>query len=249
MKWALITGGTKGLGLSCAEKLIKKDIHVILGYRKDQESAKKAQLKLGNMATILQADLTDEGERIRFYSEVKEMVPQLDYYIHNAAATSFKSLRDVSEKHFHLTFGLTIYSLITGVNILREKFIHGASCVTISGMDTLQCVPHHGVLAAAKSSLEMLTKYMAHEWAPQIRFNCVNPGFIPTDSTKKYLGKHFEPYVSQLQKQLPGKKAPKVEDIANGIMFLLSKESQWILGQTITVDGGQTFSIPGEFRG
>ena len=112
-------------------------------------------------------------------------------------------------------------------------------------MDTLKAVPRHGLLGAAKSALETLTAYYAHELAgAKIRVNCVNPGFLRTDSTQKYLGPAFEATNSAFAALVPLKREPKLDEIAEVILFLASARSSWIVGQTINVDGGLDFAMP-----
>jgi enoyl-[acyl-carrier protein] reductase III len=122
----------------------------------------------------------------------------------------------------------------------------GGAIITVSGMDTLRAVPLHGLLAAAKSALETLTFYAAQELAPRgIRVNGVNPGFLDTASTRKYLGPVAPAAHRQIARQAAENRLPELHEIAESIAFLASHRSSWVCGQTLIVDGGADRSIHG----
>ena len=247
-KKALITGGTKGLGLVTARLLALEGSDVILAYRSDEASAQQAARSiesLGVRCNLIQSDLSAEGSTDKLFDQVEQISPKLDFYIHNAAATAFKPLVEMEAHHIDKTLNITIKSFILGMKRVAPLMKDGGAVVTVSGMDTLRAAHGHGLLAAAKSGLETLTAYYAHELgAKNIRVNCVNPGFFETESTKKYLGPAF-PYVSaQFAKSVPVKSASPIEDIANVIVFLCSDKSKWMVGQTLYPDGGFQFAMP-----
>ena len=94
-KKALITGGTKGLGLSTAKLLSKKGAEVFLTYRADHTAAKEAQdiiKSQGGKSSIIQCDLSENGAVERLFNQLELKTKDLDFYVHNAAATSFKPL-------------------------------------------------------------------------------------------------------------------------------------------------------------
>ncbi len=248
---ALITGGTKGLGFAVAKVLASKGVDLFLAYRKDEATAKQAQATIENeygvKCTIFACDLALENQAEILFNEVKKSFNgKLDYYVHNAAATAFKDLLELEAHHVDKTFNLTIKSFILGVKAAVKMMGQGGAIVTVSGMDTLKAVPKHGLLGAAKAALETLTAYYAHEISlnhgKNIRINGVNPGFLRTDSTQKLLGSHFELVNKALSKAVPLKREPTLTEIANIIVFLLSSEASWIVGQTIKIDGGLDFA-------
>ena len=249
-KWALITGGTKGLGLSMAKELAQKGANLILSYRRDKEGDNASQELLKNLGGkecyIIQEDLSEETAMESLFRKVKEITPHLNYYIHNAAATAFKNLLEIKAHHIDKTLNITVKGFIIGVQEalpLMEK--NGGNILGISGMDTLRAVPKHGLLGAAKSALETLINYYAHELAPKgIRVNGINPGFFPTESTEIYLGPMFNHVVKGNNSLIPGKIEASSERVAKAGVLLLEERSHWIVGQTIKVDGGADFSIP-----
>lgn len=247
-KTALITGGTKGLGLAVAESFARAGANVIVTYRSDDAGASKAGVTLralGARCELIKCDLSEDGGAEALWQAARAKTSRLDFYVHNAAATAFKDLMEAKSHHIDKTFNLTIKSFILGMQHAAPLMQPGSAVVTVSGMDTLRAVPRHGLLGIAKSGLETMTGYFAHELAPRgIRVNGVNPGFLDTDSTRKYLGPMFDMVKEAFAQMSPLKRDPTLAEVANVILFLCSEESSWIVGQTINVDGGQDFALP-----
>lgn len=242
-KKILITGGTKGLGLATAKVFAQLGADLILAYKADDESAEKAShaiQQLGRQCQLIKSDLSEENAIDKVFDEID----RLDIYIHNAAATAFKDLMQIEKHHIHKTMNISLTSFIRGVQRAAQTMPRGSAIISISGMDTRQVVKYHGLLAAAKAALEQLTLYWAHELAAKgIQVNCVNPGFLETESTKKMLGPQFETISKKHASTLPLKRPAQLEEIANVIKFLASSEASWLVGQTIYADGGFSESI------
>ncbi|MCC7442076.1 MAG: SDR family oxidoreductase [Bdellovibrionales bacterium] len=247
--WALITGGTKGLGLSTAELLAAQGCQLLLSYRSDTEGAEAAarelSKKFGVTVRTLACDQTENDATERLWTwAATESGGRLHHYVHNAAATAFKPLLEIQSHHIDKTFNLTLKSLILALPKMKELMKGGGTVVTVSGMDTLRAVPLHGLLGVAKSALETLTAYVSHELGNDgVRANCVNPGFLRTDSTKKYLGPMFEPVAKAFAAMTPSGEDARLEDIASVIVFLLSEKSRWLNGQVLNADGGADFAL------
>jgi enoyl-[acyl-carrier protein] reductase III len=247
-KKALITGGTKGLGLTTARLLAELGADVYLSYRSDEASAKKAveaMRGLGVRSEAIACDLSEEGAADKLFDALAAHTNSLDIYVHNAAATAFKDLCELKPHHIDKTFNITVKSFILGMQRAEAMMPNGGAVVTVSGMDTLKAVPRRAARGAAKSALETLTAYFAHELAfRKIRVNSVNPGFFRTESTEKYLGEAFEIVNKAFTDVGPLKREAKMEEIAQAILFLCSERSSWFVGQTLKVDGGFDFALP-----
>lgn len=248
-KKAFITGSSRGIGKAIALELARKGADILIHYRKDEEAAKQTAeeiQKLGRKIWIYKADLASSEELKQMLEKITRDHRVLDVYVANAASTAFKALTDLEEHHIDKTFNLVIKSFIltvkTLVPLLQNRNSH---IVTISGIDTIKTFPGHGLLAAAKSALEMLTKYFATELAPfKIHVNSINPGFVDTDSTRFYLGKSFDQITGALQQMAPQKGVGTPEDVAKIVSFLCSDDSNWITGQTLYADGGLAAILP-----
>ena len=249
-KRVVITGGTQGLGLACALRFAREGALLFLAYRSNHEQAATArnQVKEAGAAGVetFACDLTEADATTKLWDAVQSGLGGCDIYIHNAAATAFKPLLALESHHVDKTLQLSVKSFLEGLKRASAMMPKGGAIVTVSGMDTLRAVPLHGLLAAAKSALETLTYYAAHELAPQgIRVNGVNPGFLDTASTRKYLGPVALAAHRQIARQAAENRLPDLHEIAESIAFLASSRSSWVCGQTLIVDGGADRSIHG----
>jgi len=248
---ALITGGTRGLGLATGRVFARQGYSLILTYRSDRENAERVAKEFSERGTVchtLASDLSEENGSDVLFEQVQKLTSQVAVYVHNAAATVFKPLIDLKPHHIQKTYCITVTSFIRHVQKLVPMMPEGGAIISVSGMDTREAVPFHGLLASAKAALEMLTSYFAHELSHKnIRVNGINPGYLDTDSMEKYLGPLREKAISYLKKVVPSHELARLEDVASVIEFLASERARWIVGQTIVVDGGQTFFSPTSF--
>ncbi|OVE81574.1 hypothetical protein BVY03_02940 [bacterium K02(2017)] len=246
---ALVTGASRGIGKAIALELAKQKIDVIVHYGKNSQAANEVanQIKdLGQQAWVYQADLVDIEQTQKFYSKVKDEHDYLDYYILNAASTAFKPLLDLSLENIDKTFNLVIKSFLIGLKCLHPLLKgRDSQVLTISGIDTVKFCPGHGLLAAAKSSLETLSKYLSVELAAdKIHIKCVNPGLVATDSTRFYLGEAFDQIFESSQKCAPHGGFVEPSQLAKIILLLLKPEANWLATKTIHMDGGLGFMLP-----
>jgi enoyl-[acyl-carrier protein] reductase III len=127
------------------------------------------------------------------FAEVRERFGALDFLVANAAATAFRPLLDTKPHHLERTFAITVSGFLRCVQeaVPLMEGREGA-IVAVSGFDTLEAIPGHGTLGAAKAAMETMVRYLAAELAPKrLRVNAVNPGYVDTDSARFYAGPDF----------------------------------------------------------
>jgi NAD(P)-dependent dehydrogenase (short-subunit alcohol dehydrogenase family) len=118
--------------------------------------------------------------------------------------------------------------------------------VTVSSFPTNRYLPDYSLLASAKAALESLTTYLAVEAAPLgITVNGVSPGVVVTDSAEVYEARQHPGLLETALRYTPKGRLGRPEDVARVIAFLCSDDAEWIVGQTIIVDGGLT--LPGPY--
>jgi len=251
MPWALVTGGSRGIGRAIALRLARDGADVAIVYRRDAAAATDvtdAIQALGRRALALQADLIDPGQVTTALHRLQEETTAVDILVANAAATAFRPLLDVKPHHIQKTYAITIASFLQIVQHVAARMPAGGRIVTISGMDTHRYVAGHGILASAKAALETLTKYLAVELGPRgITVNAVNPGYVDTDSVAYYFGdeESRRAFNEEVEAATPLRAVGTPEEVADLVGFLCSPAAAWMQGQVLYLDGGIFLHAPG----
>ncbi len=247
-KTALITGGSRGLGASTASKLSSWGARVLITYREQSEAATAVVESCGD-ARAIQMDLLDEQSVTEAFEEIVATEERLDFLIANAAATALKPLLALKMHHIDKTFAISVRHFILMVQLafpMLEK--SGGRIIAISGADTVGYIPTHGLLAAAKSSMETLVKYLASELAPMgVTSVGVLPGYVDTDSIRMMTGSLYEPLKAAESETHPLREAASPEDAAEAVALMCLPEARWLNGQVVQNDGGGLYAMQGRF--
>jgi enoyl-[acyl-carrier protein] reductase III len=246
---ALVTGSSRGIGKAVALSLAQAGASLVVNYRRSEEAAREVAREIegrGAKALVVKADLEHEEEIREMFQAVGATFGRLDILVANAAATAFKPLLEVKPHHIDRTFRITVHGFL---GCVREAvaLMEGrrGRIVALSGMDTRQVIPGHGVLAAAKGAMEALVRYLACELVERgISVNGVCPGVVETDSAKVYAGERWASLMAPVIDATPWKRLGTPEDIAPVVAFLCSPGAAWITGQTLVVDGGLSLTSP-----
>lgn len=250
-KVALVTGGSRGLGAATAKHLASWGARVLITYRQQEDVAREVVSTCSGAtpgARAIQMDLTDEASvRAAFEEVVAE--ERLDFLVANAAATALKPLLALKMHQIDKTFAISVRHFILMVQLafpLLEKT--GGRIVAVSGADTVGYIPTHGLLAAAKSSLETLVRYLAAELGPSgVTAMGVLPGYIDTDSIRMMTGPIYETLKQTEIETHPLREAASPEDAAEAIALLCLPEARWLNGQIVQNDGGGLYAMQGRF--
>jgi enoyl-[acyl-carrier protein] reductase III len=218
-------------------------------YRRDEGAAAEvaaAVAGLGRRAFALRADLGDPAQVAAALVRLGD--EPVDVLVANAAATAFRPLLEVKPHHVEKTYAITIHAFLQIVQAIAPRMPAGGRIVTISGMDTHRFVAGHGVLASAKAALEALTRYLAVELGPRgITVNCVNPGYVETDSVAMYLQteENRKAFFEEIEGTTPLRALGEPAEVASLVAFLCSPEAAWMQGQVLYLDGGIFLHAPG----
>ncbi len=247
-KTAFITGSSRGIGKSVALKLASLGADIILHYRSNVEEAQNVEQELKNLGVKVwkyAADLSELDQVQRLIEEIKSQHSRLDIFVSNAAATAFKPLSEIKPHHIQKTFNITITTFMMVMNAFTPIMPEGSKVITVSGIDTKKYCVNHGLLAAAKAALEMLTRYYATELnAKKIFVHGINPGLVDTDSMKVYWGSNYEKFKAEFNRLNPMGGLMPTSDVAEMIAFLCTPAANWFNGETLYADGGMGFLMP-----
>ncbi|HXJ33153.1 MAG TPA: SDR family oxidoreductase [Candidatus Eisenbacteria bacterium] len=251
MPFALVTGGSRGIGRSIVRRLARDGFDVGINYRRDEDAAAAIAGEvraLGRTAVTLRADLGDAAQVQSMLGALDAATARVDVFVANAAATAFKPLLEMKPHHVEKTYAITIASFLQIVQHVAPRMGAGGRIVAMSGMDTHRYVAGHGILASAKAALEALTRYLAVELGPRgITVNAVNPGYVETDSVTLYLGDEQgrREFLDEIEGSTPLRALGTPDEVANLVAWLCSREADWMQGQVLYLDGGIFLHAPG----
>lgn len=238
-KVAIVTGGTRGIGIEIVRTFLENGAKVALcGSR--QETVDKAlnQLKSENKnweVIGMHPQLDNEEEVKAAFTEVKNKFGKIDILVNNAGISSRTPLTDYSVEEYDKVDKLNIKSVFVGSKIavpyLEETkgvILNTSSMVSIYGQ------PSGFMYPASKFAVNGITKSLARELAPKgIRVNAVAPGITETDMVKALPKEMIEPLI----KTIPLGRIGKPRDVANAFLFLASDLASYITGVILSVDG------------
>lgn len=245
-KVAVVFGGSRGVGRSCATLLAQRGADVAIIYRSNRPEAEitaEAARAAGRRAFILECDIADEAQVEATYRKIHEALGPFQMLVSSAGVTTrFTTVRDLSpaewEKYLSVDLTGTFHILHHGVPHLQSA---GGGAVVIVSSIASQMVPArnaHG--AAAKAGLEALVRVFAKEEARHgIRANVVGIGITDTDMAAKTLKSWSAETLKRVIASIPLGRIATPADIAQSVAFLLSDEASYITGKVLQVDGGQ----------
>lgn len=222
----LIIGGTSGIGAAIAKTLAGEGHQLYIVSRRPAE-----ELPAG--AKHLQADILDP--RADLTSFLPEVLHGLAYCPGTINLRSFKAIKPADfEEEFRINVSGAVIAIKAALKPLQKA---GHSSVVLFSTVAVQTgLPFHASIAAAKGAVEGLTRSLAAEFAPGIRFNAIAPSLTDTPLAERLL--EGEARREAAAQRHPLKRFGKSEDIAQAAAFLLSEKASWITGQVIHVDGG-----------
>jgi len=243
-KWAIVTGGSRGIGRAIAIELAKEGANVIINYVSDKESARSAEnevKKYGVESYIMKADV---GERNQVQDMVNKIIKRnpIDILINNAALASFQPFLEITLKNWNKLYKTNLFGAFNVGQIVAREMVRrnkGGKIVFISSIN--QEIPNlqQGAYNVTKGGLRLLAKTMALELSDyNINVNLIASGGVRTDINKQQII-DFPGCVERYSSIVPLRRWGKPEEIAYAAVFLsTSPDSDYITGSTIFVEGG-----------
>lgn len=239
-KVAVVTGGTRGIGLSVVREYLKNGARVVLfGSRK--ESAEKAVdlLKKENAkydVIGLYPDLTDYASVEKAINEIAKKYGKIDILVNNAGVSAMESIYSYRPEDFDKVIKLNLNAVFYGIKAVAPimKQNGGGVIINTSSMVSLYGQPAGCAYPASKFAVNGLTKSLARELAPDgIRVNAVAPGVTDTDMVANLPEQMRE----GIKKTIPLGRIGTPEDVANAFVYLASDKASYVTGEILSVDG------------
>ena len=241
-KVALITGGSRGLGLALAGALAELGAGIAICGRK-QENLDRAVQELGGRGGEVFARPAHMGRAAdvdALFEAVEERFGRLDILVNNVGMNLLTpSVAEVEEGLWDKIIDGNLKSAFLAsrraVSMMKSR--DGGKIVNISSIAARKAARGMGVYCVAKAGVEMLTRVLAAELAPdRICVNAVSPGMIRTQFSKPFWSN--EAMLADLTATIPMGRIAETGDVIGAILFLCSPLSDYITGEVMTVDGG-----------
>jgi NAD(P)-dependent dehydrogenase (short-subunit alcohol dehydrogenase family) len=241
-KTAVVTGGSRGIGLMIARGFVDAGARVIISSRKaDVCDEVAAELSKVGECEAIPADLSSEAECRRLAEAVAARLPSLDILVNNAGATWGASLDQFDEAAWERVLALNVkgvYHLTKFLVPLLEaagSADQPARVINIGSIDGIK-VPllETYSYSASKAAVHMLTRHLAKRLAPAITVNAIAPG--PFES--KMMAATLDAFGEQIAAAAPLKRIGRPDDMAGAAIFLASRAGAYVTGAVVPVDGG-----------
>lgn len=240
-KVALVTGGTRGIGRAIALKLAEQGVQLILNYfrnRKAAESTAAEILAIGGKAPlIIKANVGDPEKVNALFAEIQEHYTQLDILISNAASGVLKPTLELTPRHLQWCLEINAYALVYLAQAAVPMMPSGGKIIALSSAGSTHAIPNYAAVGASKAALESIVRHLSAELAPKgIQVNTLSAGVVDTDALNHFPNR--EALLASSAEGTPAGRLTLPEDVADVALFLCSKLSDMVQGQTLIVDGG-----------
>ena len=228
----LVTGASGNIGGGIARRLAEAGAEIVVHFHSDEASATRLADELGS-GIIVQADLGDADAVDAMFAACRPTM-----VVNNAAAQPVKALKDMQFDDWRAMMSANLDgAFLVTQRAARSWKDTGGAIVNIASVEGIDPAAGHAHYATSKAGLIMFSRAAALEYGPSgIRVNCVSPGLIDRDG----LADDWPDGVSRWQEQAPLGCLGTPKDVADTVLFLLSRGARWISGINLVVDGGMS---------
>jgi enoyl-[acyl-carrier protein] reductase III len=231
----LVTGGTRGIGLAIALRLVRDGAsRAVLGYMRNDDAAGEAAeaVRAAGAEPVL---VRGEVSKPRVIEELAASGPYR-VVVHNAATGVLRAALETEDKHWDWTLNANARALLSLARATAPAMDPGSSIVAISSLGSQRVLDNYVLVGTSKAALESVVRYLAVELGPRgIRVNAVSGGVVDTGALDYFPNKDE---MLRTVERTPAGRLVEPDDIAAAVSFLSSPESEMVRGQTIVVDGG-----------
>lgn len=246
-KVAIVTGAAQGIGLACAQRLVREGARVMLVDVRPEGDAAAAQL--GADARFFRADVGVKAEVDAMLAATLDAFGRVDILVNNAGVTHAASFLDLAEDDFDRVLRINLKSMFLCSQAVARAMVAqgGGSIVNMSSVNAELTIPNQVPYVISKGGVNQLTRVAAISLAEHgIRVNAVGPGTILTELAKEAVLASPEARRTILSRTPLGR-CGEPEEIASIVAFLASDDASYMTGQTLYADGGRlalNYTVP-----
>ena len=224
----LVTGGTRGIGLAIALRLVRDGARrAVLGYMRNDAAAEQAAATVRDAG----AEVVLVRGEVSKPAVVDELASHGPYrvVVHNAATGVIRPALETEDKHWDWTLNANARALLALARATVPSMDRGSSIVAISSLGSQRVLENYVLIGASKAALESVVRYLGVELAPRIRVNAVSGGVVETGALEHFPNK--EEMLRSVERTPAGRLA-EPDDIAGAVSYLQSLGSAWPDGTT-----------------
>lgn len=240
-QYALVTGGSRGIGRAIALRLASAGASVAVNYVRQGKRANETSDAIrshGVKSLTIRANVAEEADVEQMFQQVEEGFGRLDILVSNAASGVLRSAMELTPRHWQWTMDINAGTLLPLVQRAVPMMPpSGGKIIAVSSLGATRAIPNYTAVGASKAALESLVRHLALELAPRgINVNAVSAGIVDTEALKHFPNR--DEMVQMTASRTPAGRLTEPEDVADAVLFLVSPLARMIHGQTIVVDGG-----------
>lgn len=237
---AVVSGGTRGIGLAFSRRLAKLGYQVVALYRTDRSGATAAE-QLADAVTAIRLDVSRPARVRDGARDIIAAYGAPAVLVNNAGVNIDGPFLDISDEDWDTVIGTNL----SGAFYLARAFAPAmldagsGSIVNVGATTGIRPRRNGAGYCASKAGLLQLTKCLAVELAPAIRVNALIPGMTATEELVQRFGLRDPARLDAVLDEIPQRRLAATDDIADALEFLVGPQSSYLTGQKLIVDGGQ----------
>jgi enoyl-[acyl-carrier protein] reductase III len=231
----LVTGGTRGIGLAIAQRLVRDGARrAVLGYLRNDHAAEAAAEQIraaGAEVDLVRGNVASESTIAKLGAAGPYRV-----VVHNAATGVIRAALETEDKHWDWTLNANARSLLALARATVPAMDEGSAIVAVSSLGSQRVLDNYVLIGTSKAALEAIVRYLGVELAPRgIHVNAVSAGVVETEALDWFPNK--DEMLATVQRT-PAGRLVEPDDVAAAVSFLCSPDAAMMCGQTLIVDGG-----------
>jgi NAD(P)-dependent dehydrogenase (short-subunit alcohol dehydrogenase family) len=239
---AVVTGGAQGIGKAIVQRLLR-DGYVVTIADIDEEAGGEAEqeLRVDGEVRFVRADVGDETDVRRLMERTLADFSRLDTLINNAGVQLRKPVEELTLAEWNRVLSTNLTgAFLCAKHATKHLRVSKGAIVNIASTRALQSEGNTEAYSASKGGIVALTHALAMSLAPDVRVNCISPGWIDVSEWKKRSRREPSRIGTHEHEQQPVGRVGRPQDIADMVAYLLSESAGFITGQNVVVDGGMT---------